>query len=73
MIIIRFPDAEAKQRALGYLAGRFTFKSWASGELMLPDAALPCLAKEGVHFKVEGPASYEQLASLRNPAASAVQ
>lgn len=73
MIIIRFPDAEAKQRALAYLAGRFTFKSWASGELMLPDGALPCLAKEGVRFNVEGPASYEQLASLRNPAACAVQ
>jgi hypothetical protein len=73
MIIIRFPDEESKRRALGHLVGRFSFKSWASGELMVPKDALALLADEAIRFSVEGPASYEQIASLRNPAAAEVQ
>jgi hypothetical protein len=73
MVLIRFPDIEAKRRALAFLAGRFSFKSWASGEMLLPEAALPDLAMEGITFTVEGPAKYEQLVpSLRNPPATAV-
>jgi hypothetical protein len=68
MIIIRYPDEAAKRRALGYLAGRFSFKSWANGEMMVPENALSALAVEGIHFIAEGPAIYERLASLRNPA-----
>lgn len=67
MIVIRFPDHEAERRALGYLAGRFSFKSWSNGELMLPEQALPYLAVQGVRFEVEGPATYERFAPLRNP------
>jgi len=70
-IIIRFPDAEAKRRALGKLASRFSGKSWASGEVMVPEAALPYLATEGISFIVEGPATNERIASLRDPAAAA--
>jgi hypothetical protein len=74
MIIIRFPDAGAERRALGFLAGRFSFKSWANGETMVPEQALGSLAAEGISFIVQGPAKYEQLATaLRNPPASAVQ
>ena len=74
MIIIRFPDDASKKRALGYLPGRYSFKSWATGEMMVPPGALAELAMEGIAFQVEGPATYEQLATpLRNPAASAVQ
>ena len=70
MIMIRFPDAESERRALGFLAGRFSFKSWSTGETMLPERALPSLAAQGVHFSVEGPATYERLAPLRDiPAA----
>jgi hypothetical protein len=72
MIIIRFPDAQTKRRALGYLPGRFSFKSWASGEMMVPETALAFLAVEGIPFSVEGLATYERLAPLRNPAAVAV-
>jgi hypothetical protein len=72
MIIIRFPDDKAKRRALGFLPGRFSFKSWATGEMMVPENALPFLAVEGIPFSVEGPATYERLAPLRNPAAVAV-
>jgi hypothetical protein len=73
MIIIRFPNPETERKALGYLAGRFSFKSWESGEMMVPETALAHLATEGISFFVEGPASYEQLAAtVRNPAAAAV-
>jgi hypothetical protein len=60
MILIRFPNAEAKRAALAQLAGRFSFKSWTTGEMAVPEDALPFLAVQGVAFAVEGPASYEQ-------------
>ena len=73
MVIIRFADKEAKRRALGYVARRFSGKSWATGEVMVPEAALPYLAAEGFQFAVEGPATYERLTSLRDTPAAAVQ
>ena len=69
MIIIRFADEKEKRRALGFLPGRFSFKSWATGEMMVPENALAFLAVEGISFTVEGPATYDRLAPLRNPAA----
>ena len=56
MILIRFPNAESKRTALGSLAGRFAFKSWATGEMLVPEDALPFLADKGLTFIVEGPA-----------------
>lgn len=61
MVRIRFPDDESKRRGLGWLAGRYPFKSFQAGDMILPEAALPHLAHEGIHFSVEGPATYEQL------------
>src|SRR5947209_1798304 len=73
MIVIRFDDLEAKRRALGFLAGRFSFKGWASGEMAVPETALAHLATEGIRFTVEGPATYERLISaVRDPAAPTV-
>jgi hypothetical protein len=63
MIVIRFADLESKRRALGFLAGRFSFKSWSSGEMAVPEAALAHLATQGIAFAVEGPATYERLIS----------
>ena len=37
MIRIRFTDLVTKKRALGRLAGRFPFKSWATGEMLVPE------------------------------------
>ena len=65
-IIIRFPDAESKKTALGKLARRFSGKSWATGEVMVPETALAFLATEGISFSVEGPATNERIASLRD-------
>jgi hypothetical protein len=74
MILIRFPNIESKRRALGTLAGRFAFKSWASGEMLVPESALPFLAVQGIPFTVDGPATYEQNGpAFRGPAAPAVQ
>jgi hypothetical protein len=68
MIRIRFPDAASERRALGYLAGRFSFKSWADGVTLVPEGALASLARENIPFSVEGRATYEQIIpALRNP------
>jgi len=73
MVRIRFADTVAERRALGFLAGRFSFKSWKTGETVLSEAALPFLALEGISFLVEGPATFEQnIPPLRNPLAPAV-
>lgn len=73
MVIIRFPDPDMERRALGFLAGRFSFKSWDTGETAVPPQALGSLATEGIKFTVEGPARYEQLAApVRTPPATAV-
>ncbi len=74
VIRIRFTDVDAKKRALGRLAGRFPFKSWATGEMLVPEGALGFLATENIAFQVEGPATYEQITpSLRDPASAPVQ
>jgi hypothetical protein len=59
MIRIRFTDLGAKKRAMGRLAGRFPFKSWATGEMFVPEGALRFLATENIGFQVEGPAAHE--------------
>ena len=69
-ILIRFPDKQTEQRALGKLIPRFSGKSWSSGELAVPSVALGFLADDGISFTVIGPAPYERLASLRDPAAA---
>ena len=74
MILIRFPDTWHERRALGYLAGRFPFKSWSTGETLVPEAALAHLATEGVACSVLGPAKYEQsIPSIRDAVAAQVQ
>src|SRR5580692_1726805 len=51
MIIIRFKDAKAEERAIGYLTGRFPGKSYANGETLVPEAALAHLAVEGIEHQ----------------------
>ena len=71
MVIIRFPSVEMRRRAVGYLLGRFSGKSWASGEIMVPETALASLAAEGVVFSVDGPATSERILMLNRTAQSA--
>jgi hypothetical protein len=73
MIRIRFTDEANERRGIGFLAGRFSFKSWATGITLVPNHALAFLAQEGISFLVEGPATYEQIIeAVRNPPASVV-
>jgi hypothetical protein len=73
MVIIRFDNDGTEKRALGWLAGRFSFKTWDNGDLMLHESTLPYLAREGITFKVQGPATYEHFApAVRNPDPAAV-
>jgi hypothetical protein len=57
MIRIRLPDTATERRALGFLAARFSFKSWANGETLVPVEALASLALKGIPFAVVRPAS----------------
>jgi hypothetical protein len=73
MIRIRFSDPAIECRALGFLAGRFSFKSWANGETLVPAAALAALALHGIPYSVLGPTTYKQYApTIRDPVAPAV-
>lgn len=74
MILIRFTDPQIERRALGYLAGRFPFKTWADGETLVPESALASLAVAGITFTVVGPPSYEQnVPAIRTAPAVAIQ
>ena len=76
MLAIRFIDEENERRALGWLVGRFSFKSFKNGPTIVPESALAYLAWEGIQFTVEGPATHEQLRpgppSLRDSSAEAI-
>jgi hypothetical protein len=73
MVIIHFEDCEMEKKALAFLVGRYSFKTWDNGDLMLPEPGLGELAAEGITFRSKGPATYEHfLPSIRNPIASTV-
>jgi hypothetical protein len=69
MVIIRFPSVEVRRRALAYLLGRYSGRSWASGEVLVPETALAALAAEGIAFTVDGPATYDRILRLNQSAA----
>ena len=67
MVIVQFPDSHSERRALGYLAGRFSGKTWANGDTMIPEEALAHLAAEGIEFTVKGRPNYaREYAPLRD-------
>ena len=71
VVMLRFDTSDEEYRALGWLAGRFSFKSWDKGDLMVHETALPYLARKGISFRVQGQATYEHFRpAIRNPAAS---
>jgi hypothetical protein len=74
MVVITFPDNATRKKALGFLFGRFSGKALKSGEILVPEAALPALADQNISFTVQGKASYEkQIAALRGIATDRVQ
>ena len=72
MVLIRFPSEQAKDHALELLIGEFPFKSWRTGDLLLPEEALPLPARENVPFSFEGVEGYERVSALRDPASAPV-
>jgi hypothetical protein len=72
MVLIRFNDPDNKRRALEALVGDYSFKTWASGEMLVPEDALTLLAREDIPFTFEGSAAYERLAAVRDPSASPI-
>jgi hypothetical protein len=74
MVIIRFPDDATERRALGFIAKRVSGRTWATGDTMVPEAALEALTAAGIPYIVNGPPTYAQLAeTFRGPVAEAVQ
>jgi hypothetical protein len=74
MVSIRFKDPATEAKSLGWLAGRFSFTTLASGETVVPEAALAALAQAGIAFSVEGVATYAQrVPQVRIPATPQVQ
>ena len=72
MVIVRFSSKEMRRRALAYLLGRFSGRSWATGEVLVPEPALQHLAAEGIVFTVEGPGSYDRILRLNEQAGAPV-
>ena len=72
VILIRFPNEQAKDRALELLLGEYPFKSWQSGELLVADEALPLLARENVPFVFEGLDAYDRTSTVRDPSPATV-
>jgi len=57
-----------RRRAVGYLLGRFSGRSWVTGEVLVPEPALPHLAAEGTVFSVEGAGTYDRILRLNEKA-----
>lgn len=73
MVIVTFTNPEQERHALGYVVGRFPFKTWHTGELMVPEAALQHLAAQDIHFTVTGRPAYERsIPQVRGSLAAAV-
>ncbi|MFO0791906.1 MAG: hypothetical protein U0805_20785 [Pirellulales bacterium] len=73
MVKLRFPNSDTERKAIGYLAGRYSFKTFAEGYTLVPEAALPALALANISFSVDGRASYEHVVpQIRDSAAPAV-
>ena len=73
MVIIRFDDQETEKKALDFLIGRHSFKTWSNGDLMVPEPALGALENQGLFFRVKGAAAYEHFVpKVRDPSAAPV-
>jgi hypothetical protein len=74
MVKVSFSNSDSERKAIGYLAGRYPFKTFVEGYTLVPEAALSSLAVEGISFTVEGRATYEHVVpQVRDTAASTVQ
>jgi len=73
MVTIIFPDRDTERRALAFLLGRFSGRVLASGEHLVPEAALEALASQNIEFTAKGQTTYEQqVAAIRGAAPPSV-
>ena len=63
MVTISFGSNREEARGLDYLLGRFSFQTRRDGTTLVPETALIAMAREGIPFRVEGPATYEEIVS----------
>jgi len=74
MVVIKFPDVDTQDEAVGFLACHFTVRLLRSGEVIVPETALEALANENLPFTFIGKATHEQaMAALRGDVAGGVQ
>ena len=64
MVIVRFPSVQMRRKALAFIMRNCSGKSWKSGEVMVPETALPHMAAKGIVFTVDGQAIYERVLRL---------
>lgn len=73
MVVIKFSDPQIEKKGIGFLSRRFVLTTWATGETVVPEAALAALATEGISFTVKGRAAHGQrIPAIRNPDSAAV-
>src|SRR5262249_38808770 len=73
MVVIKFPDRDTQDEAVGFLASFFSGRMLHSGEVIVPEEALAALANEDFSFTVTGRATHEQMAAFRGPPPRKVQ
>ena len=74
MVTISFESTRDEARGLDFLLGRFNFHTRRDGTTFVSESALIAMAREGLPFKVEGSATYEEIISaLRNTSTPQVQ
>jgi len=74
MVTISFDSTREEARGLDFLLGRFNFHTRRDGTTLVPETALIAMAREGLPFRVQGSATYEEIVSaLRNPSAAPIQ
>ncbi len=57
MIVIKFPDVDTQDEAVGFLGCSFTVRLLRSGEVIVPEKALEALANENLPFTFVGKAN----------------
>ena len=57
MVLIHFSGRASKRRALETLVGEFPFKSWSSGDMLVPEAALGELSRHDIPFSIKSAAA----------------
>jgi hypothetical protein len=74
MVVIKFPDVETQDEAVGFLACYFSGRLLRTGEVIVPEEALEALAHENFSFTVIGKAPHAQeVAALRGAVSARVQ